>query len=55
VNAETATWLLTVLTIGDPTPTALRILEEILAEAQEIDPALLLYAWRTTLPRTRAA
>jgi hypothetical protein len=55
VNAETANWLLTVLTIGDPTPTALRILEEILAEAQEIDPALLLYAWRTTLPRTRAA
>ena len=55
VNAETANWLLTALTIGEPTPTALRILEEILSEAEEIDPALLLYAWRTTLPKTRAA
>jgi hypothetical protein len=55
VNAETANWLLTVLTIGDPTPTALRILKEILSEAQDIDPALLLYAWRTTMPRTQAA
>jgi hypothetical protein len=26
VNAETANWLLTALTIGEPTPTALRIL-----------------------------
>jgi hypothetical protein len=55
VNAETANWLLTALTIGELTPTALRILEEILSEAEEIDPALLLYAWRTTMPRTRAA
>jgi hypothetical protein len=55
VNAETANWLLTALTIGEPTPTALRILEEILSEAQEIDPTLLLYAWRATIPRERAA
>src|SRR4028119_1525382 len=55
INAETANWLLTALTIGEPTPTALRILEEILSEAEEIDPALLLYAWRTTMPRPRAA
>jgi hypothetical protein len=53
VNAETANWLLTALTIGEPTPTALRILGEILSEAEEIDPALLLYAWRTTMPRIR--
>jgi hypothetical protein len=38
VNAETANWLLTALTIGEPTPTALRILQEILSEAEEIDP-----------------
>ena len=55
VNAETANWLLTALTIGEPTPTALRILGEILSEAEEIDPTLLLYAWRTTMPRTQAA
>ncbi len=55
ITAETAGWLLTALTIGDPTPTALRILEEILSEAQEVDPALLLHAWRSTMPRTRAA
>ena len=55
VNAETANWLLTALTIGEPTPTALRILHEILAEAQDIDPTLLLYAWRATMPKTRAA
>ena len=55
VNAETANWLLTALTIGEPTPTALRILGEILSEAEEIDPALLLYAWRATMPRTQAA
>ena len=54
VNAETANWLLTALTIGEPTPTALRILEEILSEAEEIDPALLLYAWRTTMPKQAA-
>ena len=55
ITAETAGWLLTALTIGDPTPTALRILEEILSEAQEVDPALLLHAWRSTMPRARAA
>ena len=55
ITAETAGWLLTALTIGDPTPTALRILEEILSEAQEVDPALLLHAWRSTQPRARAA
>ena len=55
VNAETANWLLTALTIGEPTPTALRILQEILSEAQEIDPTLLLHAWRTAMPRERAA
>jgi hypothetical protein len=54
VNAETANWLLTALTIGEPTPTALRILQEILAEAQDIDPALLLHAWRTTMPQARS-
>ena len=55
ITAETANWLLTALTIGEPTPTALRIFEEILAEAQEIDPALLLHAWRSTMPGRRAA
>lgn len=55
VKAETANWLLTALTIGEPTPTASRILQEILAEAHDIDPALLLHAWRTTMPRARAA
>ena len=56
INAETANWLLTALTIGEPTPTALRILEEIAASAHEVDPALLLHAWRQTSPgRQRAA
>ena len=56
INAETANWLLTALTIGEPTPTALRILEEITASAHEVDPALLLHAWRQTSPnRQRAA
>lgn len=56
INAETAHWLLTALTIGDPTPTALRILEEIAASAHEVDPTLLLYAWRSVTPRqSRAA
>lgn len=55
INAETASWLLTALTIGDPTPTALRILEEIAASAHEVDPALLLYAWRTSAPNRRRA
>ena len=55
INAETANWLLTALTIGDPTPTALRILEEIAASAHEVDPALLLHAWRSTAPRRSMA
>jgi hypothetical protein len=56
INAETANWLLTALTIGEPTPTALRILEEIAASAHEVDPALLLHTWRQTSPgRQRAA
>ncbi len=55
INAETANWLLTALTIGDPTPTALRILEEIASSAHEVDPALLLYAWRHTSPDKRKA
>ncbi len=55
ITAETANWLLTALTIGEPTQTALRILQEILSEAHEIDPALLLHAWRCTVPRSKAA
>ncbi len=55
ITAETANWLLTALTIGDPTPTALRILEEIAASAHEVDPALLLYAWRSATPHRRRA
>ena len=55
INAETANWLLTALTIGDPTPTARRILEEIAASAHEVDPALLLHAWRSTAPRRSLA
>ena len=55
INAETANWLLTALTIGDPTPTALRILEEIAASAHEVDPTLLLYAWRSMAPRQNRA
>jgi hypothetical protein len=55
INSETANWLLTALTIGDPTPTALRILEEIAASAHEVDPTLLLYAWRSMAPRQNRA
>ncbi len=55
INTETANWLLTALTIGEPTPTALRILEEIAASAHEVDPALLLHAWRQTSPSRRKA
>ncbi len=55
ITAETANWLLTALTIGEPTQTALRILQEILSEAHEIDPTLLLHAWRSTVPRQHAA
>ena len=55
INAETANWLLTTLTIGDPTATALRILEEIASSAHEVDPALLLHAWRHTSPGRKRA
>jgi hypothetical protein len=50
INAETANWLLTALTIGDPTRTALHILKEIASSAHEVDPVLLLHAWRHTSP-----
>ncbi len=48
IDAETANWLLTALSTGEPTPAALRILQAIAAEAQEVDPVLLLQVWQRT-------
>ncbi len=48
VPAETAAWLVTALTCGEPTGTAVRIARAIVAEAQEVDPELLLFARRGT-------
>jgi hypothetical protein len=48
VPAETAAWLVTALTCGEPTGTALQLARAIVAEAQEVDPELLLFARRGT-------
>jgi hypothetical protein len=55
IDAETATWLVTALGAGDPTPAAVRILQEIAAEAHEIDPVLLLQVWQSTGRKARIA
>ncbi len=55
IDPETANWLLTALTTGEPTPTAQRILEEIAASAHEVDPALLLHAWRSAASKRSIA
>jgi hypothetical protein len=48
VPAETAAWLVTAFTCGEPTGTALQLARAIVAEAQEVDPELLLFARRGT-------
>jgi hypothetical protein len=48
VPAETAAWLVTAFTCGEPTGTAVRIARAIVAEAQEVDADLLLFAHRGT-------
>ncbi len=48
VPAETVAWLVTALTCGEPTGTAVRIARAVVAEAQEVDPELLLFARRGT-------
>jgi hypothetical protein len=48
VPAETAAWLVTSFTCGEPTGTAVRIARAIVAEAQEVDPELLFFARRGT-------
>ena len=54
IDAETANWLLTALSTGEPTPAA-RILQAIAAEAQEVDPVLLLQVWQSTGRKARRA
>lgn len=46
VPSETAAWLVTAFTCGEPTGTALRIARAIVSEAQEVDPELLFFARR---------
>ncbi len=48
VPAETAAWLITAFTCGEPTGTALQIARAIVAAAQEVDPDLLLFVHRGT-------
>jgi hypothetical protein len=48
VPAETAAWLVTAFTCGEPTGNAVRIARAIVAEAQDVDPELLLFARRGT-------
>ena len=49
VPAEKAAWLVTTLTYGEPTRNGVRIARAIVAEAQEVDPELLLFArWGTS-------
>ncbi len=56
VPAETAAWLVTALTCGEPTGNAVRIARAIVAEAQEVDPELVLFArWGTTASVSLAA
>ncbi len=54
--AETAAWLVTAFTCGEPTGNAVRIARAIVAEAQEVDPELLLFArWGTPAYMSLAA
>src|SRR5918998_4912190 len=49
VPAEKAAWLVTAFTCGEPTGNGVRIARAIVAEAQEVDPELLLFArWGTS-------
>ena len=48
VPAETAAWLVTAFTCGEPTGNAVRIARAIVAEAQDVDAELLLFARRGT-------
>ncbi len=48
VAAAAAAWRVTAITSGEPTGTAVRIARAIVAEAQEVDPELLLFARRGT-------
>ncbi len=48
VPAETAAWLVTAFTCGEPTGTAVRIARAIVEEAQEVDTELILFARRGT-------
>jgi len=57
VTAEDARWLAAVLEVGTPTPTALRIASAIVAEAEQVDEALvcLVLRWRSERPASAAA
>ncbi len=56
VPAEKAAWLVTTFICGEPTGHAVRIARAIVAEAQEVDPELLLFArWGTPAYRSLAA
>ena len=56
VPAETAAWLVTAFTCGEPTGNGVRIARAIVAEAQEVDPELLLFArWSTSSYASLAA
>ncbi len=49
VPAEKAAWLVSAFTCGEPTGNGVRIARAIVAEAQEVDPELLLFArWGTS-------
>jgi hypothetical protein len=56
VPAEKAAWLVTAFTCGEPTGNGVRIARAIVAEAQEVDPELLLFArWGTSASVSLAA
>ena len=56
VPAEKAAWLVTAFTCGEPTGNGVRIARAIVAEAQEVDPELLLFArWGTSAHVSLAA
>jgi hypothetical protein len=56
VPAEKAAWLVTAFTCGEPTGNGVRIARAIVAEAQQVDPELLLFArWGTSTNASLAA
>ena len=55
VPAETAAWLVTAFTCGEPTGNAVRIARAIVAAAQDVVPDLLLFARPGTSPFARIA